>query len=397
MAKTNHGFVPFIHLLRGIAPLLVVWAHLGGAWYAGSYGHIWQPFLWLRRSVFEPMRLYQDGAHLGVLVFFLISGYIISHVGKSESRATFVLKRCVRLLPTLFLAVFLMWISWLVSQLLGLPIPQGSKAVSSADFLLSAGLLDFALMTPHALGVTWTLYCEVMFYVIFCTLIPLVRASPIKSTLAMMAIAAAITLPAHFSVYAKSQSWYTVYLPMFILGRVLYLCERKELTAKTAICLGLANFGLFLYICQVGRPGYLFLGASMPIITYVVAPVVFYGLMVAKIKTVPPVLSFFGRISYSLYLLHYPAASLLMNVLYRAGVPLDLVVLIGIATAIGVSAVVTIYVEEPFQAFARRWMKRPSVHHDIGAGVVYARGNILENVVSIDDARGVSPAYNANA
>src|SRR4051794_1142310 len=100
------SFIPFIQLLRGVAPLPVVWAHLGGAWYAATHAEIFAPFQWFRVMFSEPLHLFQDGAHLGVVVFFLISGYIISHVGQNESLLEFLIKRSVRLLPTLFLAVF---------------------------------------------------------------------------------------------------------------------------------------------------------------------------------------------------------------------------------------------------------------------------------------------------
>lgn len=68
----------FIHGLRGIAALLVVWSHLSGFWLlehgkTSALQDLWYQF------VARPFTLYQNGGHLGVVLFFLISGYIITH------------------------------------------------------------------------------------------------------------------------------------------------------------------------------------------------------------------------------------------------------------------------------------------------------------------------------
>jgi peptidoglycan/LPS O-acetylase OafA/YrhL len=77
--------------------------------------------------------------HLGVGIFFLVSGFIISHVAEKETRAEFVVKRVLRIWPTLTIAVFLMW---LLKSLFG-ATPYGgfSTATSFGEHLRSAALL----------------------------------------------------------------------------------------------------------------------------------------------------------------------------------------------------------------------------------------------------------------
>lgn len=69
-------FFQFISLLRGFAALLVVWSHLVGWWLNANklespYQYYWE------NTIVKPFHLYQNGGHLGVVLFFLISGYII--------------------------------------------------------------------------------------------------------------------------------------------------------------------------------------------------------------------------------------------------------------------------------------------------------------------------------
>ena len=102
--------IPFIHLLRGIAALLVMWVHLG-LWYPAEHGYTWWAAGVWRDGLVAPLHLYQDGGHLPVLLFFLVSGFIITHVSLKETRLEFVVKRLFRLAPPLLLALLLMWLA----------------------------------------------------------------------------------------------------------------------------------------------------------------------------------------------------------------------------------------------------------------------------------------------
>ena len=354
------SFIPFIQLLRGIAPLPVVWAHLGGAWYFATHGKIFPPFQWFRATFSEPLHLFQDGAHLGVVVFFLISGYIISHVGQNESLLEFLIKRSVRLLPTLFLAVFGMYVLAAVSPFFGLPALWGTQANSAFDYISTALLFNFAANMPSGLGVTWTLYAEVIFYAIFAMWIGHAKSAPILSTIGMMAVAALILAPIHFSNYAVSQTYFTACLPLFIIGRAMYLRHTGQISFRAATAFFAVNFAALFYVYSVARPEYLWQPPTEPIVTYVAAIMIFYVAMASNIKRVPRVFNFLGNISYALYLVHVPVGVFSMNVLYGAKLPLGATVLCGIAISIAAAFLVTRYVEAPARALARSYLRRRS-------------------------------------
>ncbi len=77
-------FFGLIHYLRAIAPLLVLWAHLCGWWVYDNHV-ISQLQIGWENFIVKPFQLYQGGGHLGVLIFFLISGFVITHVSINET------------------------------------------------------------------------------------------------------------------------------------------------------------------------------------------------------------------------------------------------------------------------------------------------------------------------
>lgn len=152
-AIAQRGTIPFIEVARSIAPLLVLWVHLGA-----NFGYATPVYAFITNE----LHLIQGAAHVGVLIFFLVSGFIISHVSMTETRSEFAVKRLFRIMPMLFVGVALAYATSVTLQALGLP-PIGN-AVSPFHALLSALLLDWVLSTPFTLSITWTLLTEMSFY-----------------------------------------------------------------------------------------------------------------------------------------------------------------------------------------------------------------------------------------
>ncbi len=170
MAKTLGG-VPFIDWLRAIAPAIVMWAHLGPMtlW---LFGNPWLPWAWSQSS-FDTLHIMEGGGHLGVLLFFLVSGFIISYVADQETRAEFATKRIFRIFPMLFCGVA---IAFVLSRL----IP--GELFSFRDLVLSASLLDHLSTTQKLLTVTWSLIPEVGFYALMIAFFDHITRRPVNST-----------------------------------------------------------------------------------------------------------------------------------------------------------------------------------------------------------------------
>lgn len=368
MRNKNQSNIPFIHLLRSLSALFVIWAHLAGAWYAGTYHVIWWGFQSFRDYVSIPLHLYQDGAHLGVVLFFLISGYVISLVGEQETFFEFAVKRYFRIFPTLYLALIAVWLAARLSTTIGLE-PMKFDG-TPAEYLANAALISEALSWRMPLPSSWSLYVEMIFYTTFAFAIALAGRSAVKSTLLIMTIGWALMLPALWSSFAAFQAvWFVIYLSYFAIGRAFFLWDRSRIGNATLIALIVANLAVFLSVTAWIRPGYLLEAPMHPIVTYLAAVAIFFLAMVAKIRSLPRPLNDLGDISYALYLLHYPVGYFTMNLLHRAGAPLDLTIGIGILASFGAAWLTTRFFEKPMQKFARRILSRNRTRPDHGPAI----------------------------
>ena len=155
----------------------------------------------------------------GVVVFFLVSGYIITHVLKTERPLDFAVKRIFRIYPLYIFAVFLQFLwegKWPEPSVL---LPQ---------LFLVGDFFD----TPTALtGVEWTLRVEILFY----AFMGLLRCSNLlherERALPWILLAATLllgSLPLFPSAQIASRGYVTLYGPFLFMGAFFCLRERNQ-------------------------------------------------------------------------------------------------------------------------------------------------------------------------
>ena len=160
MDKREH--FEWISLLRAIAMLLVVWAHLGSWWL--SQNQVMSDLqVYYHKFFVEPFYLYQEAGHLGVLIFFLVSGWVITHVSFYETRKEFLIRRFFRIIPTLCLTFLLVVITNKINMELNLPTLLGHEGDRWIDYIYSLFLINYYIDAPAVLTVTWTLKEYFMF------------------------------------------------------------------------------------------------------------------------------------------------------------------------------------------------------------------------------------------
>lgn len=71
----------------------MLWDHLVATWLDRNLVS-WEPLNAMRAYLVKPLGNIQDFGFVGVALFFLISGFIITHVATSESRRQFVRQYC---------------------------------------------------------------------------------------------------------------------------------------------------------------------------------------------------------------------------------------------------------------------------------------------------------------
>lgn len=347
-AKPDH-FDARLESLRGIAALAVAWGHSNYAFL------IRDPSASIESTKSVIVDLFSSGA--AVVLFFVLSGYVLGlSLQKDGNFLRFAIKRLTRIFPALWLGVTA---TYILQILLARFFDQGQmtgwfqtvflKPPSVADYLRCLVLAKKSI-DP----VTWSLIPEVVCSLLLPALLLLQQRLGPMSRLFLLA---AIAIFSHFAHSEAMQFLVAFYVGLSIADVAARLsrlpqaaCILLFLAGWLVMTLGVhsfeAYFSSFRECCTIG--------AAMMVSAIVAAPASFQPLNWAPMR-------FFGRISYSLYLLHLPSLMLVCaakqaffgNVLPNSYETM-LLALLSICLAVLLSALSHRFVEVPGIAFGRR-------------------------------------------
>lgn len=297
-----------IDALRAIAALLVVCLHVTQS-YAGIGPAGQTPGRWM-----ADLTQGLDVGRVGVVLFFLISGYVIPsslHPDRHAAYATFAIRRIFRIYPAYWLSIpFCAYATW---WMWGLPF-------TAADFLVNLTLLQDVFGFRSASGVYWTLLVELVFYLL-CIVLSIAGSlgAPLRIAVLAVALAAAHVVGAFALWLEVPLSRPLVFLPLhlsvMLCGTLLRLrLDGKELPAHLRWLLpALLTFYLVLFPLAAAW-------ARGPVNNYVVSTALGLLLFLAGSR-LPRLgtrgLAWLGGISYSIYLFHVPAYMPLYSWLVR--------------------------------------------------------------------------------
>ena len=307
-----------------------------------------------------------SGGYVGVDIFFVISGYLITTIilreieNRNFSITRFYERRFRRILPALIVTVISALIAGALlfdsNQFEALSKSISLTALFSSNilFYLQSGYFD----TPSALKPllhTWSLAVEEQYYIFFPLILVWIGNWRSKQFVRILIPLALISFIASiFGVYVNSPG--TFYLiPTraweFLVGSILSihtLPKIKQLYTRNIITiagLALIAFSIFTYDTETPFPGFAALAPTLG-----TAFIIYAGTTetpwINRILSLRP-LVFIGLISYSLYLWHWPI--LVFTKYYTITGPNGLTTtLMLIATAI--MAIITWrYVETPYR------------------------------------------------
>ncbi|EAR50501.1 acyltransferase domain (LPS) protein [Oceanicola granulosus HTCC2516] len=303
------------------------------------------------------------GGFVGVDVFFVISGYLITRLLCEElaagrfGLARFYARRALRLLPAL--VAMLLGVAAL-SAALHLPHEQaalGRAMLAAVSFTANvwfwseAGYFS-APAEAQPLLHTWSLAVEEQFYLLFPPLLALLATRlrrwlmPVLATLTALSFLAALRA----SAAAPDAGFYLLPFRAWELGLGALLALAPRLPAlRGAGALGLALILLpvFLYDATVAFPGW---RAALPVLGAML--LVGWGGTgpLAPLLGAPP-LRAIGRISYSLYLWHWPLL-VFWRVAGGGDSAADTALLL--AASLLLAALSTAFVERPFRTLRAR-------------------------------------------
>ena len=325
--------------LRGLAALIVVLFHYL-PYYDKLYGHGFE----LPSMLADALSFGRYGVHL----FFILSGFVIFMTLERTSKAGwFGLARAFRLLPALWAAIGVTFIS---VHLLG---PE-SRAVSFETALLNTTLLHEYLGKQHVDGAYWSLVVEVTFYSWMALLFFNLRSWPqLRAMLAVWLIVSYAgvlwwkQIPASVDFLVKDLL-FVKYAPLFIAGMLIYRQHRHSS--------GSAFDGLLL----TASIGHGLLAYKMPYSLFVLGCFGVFALAVSgRMNWLAnrPML-WLGSLSYTLYLVHQNIGYGVIDWSYRAGLHGWLGVLLALAVALALASVIHHLVEKPALAKFRAWRKK---------------------------------------
>lgn len=158
---------------------------------------------------------------LGVPLFFVISGFVILLSAEGRTVGQFVSARVSRLFPAYWVAVLA------TAALVMFVAPQLGKNISGSEVLLNLTMVHKAFGVQSVDGVYWTLWIELLFYVLIALLIATNLTEARVYAFAFLwplvsGIAQSLPEPGILSVFLSPK-----YASLFAGGMILYLIHSR--------------------------------------------------------------------------------------------------------------------------------------------------------------------------
>lgn len=342
-----------VDALRGVAAILVMILHTYNAF-------IGVDEIKVATNMPENLFSYFDIGRIGITIFFLISGFVIgrSIMGyESHSIKTFFTHRFFRLFP-------LFWFSILLA--IALIKLTSDNPVDISILLANVTMLPAWFNKPFLIGLYWSLETELIFYFFVFILFSITGLKKVKYniviTLMLFAISAVFVFFPQVSP-AKAHWMATPYhLGLMFLGLTWREFYELEGTHKIKQLFRL-HLGLLLSVPVFFISLFIFMRTDLNLsdsIAYLLGILVF-GLGVKYWRKPHSIALFFGKISYSIYLLHPVVFQVFLHLYIRGKFNptnhLFFYLIICILTTIALSYVTYRFIEKPFVILGKRISK----------------------------------------
>lgn len=376
VSTPNAGKAParfaFVDGLRGLAALGIVIFHIW--WYEPLPQAALQTSHWMVDEAIEKAR----GS---VQILLVISGFVIAYTLRRtwftvSEVYSFIGRRVVRLVPAYWVTIgIVLLVDILCRRLSGLPSPftgQATPTRIAAHMTFLQGIFAF-----DAIGAgMWTLCIEMQFYIVAVLGWGLAQRlfarpdpnQPRPSPWGLMIVFAPAALVSLFlwRLLESTDPWVTHFLWMFFLGMITWWALDRTISLPIfAVVVLIGGLELIYGVKIVEEPKPFRYENSLALAT---ALVIFTAGMRDRLHVWlnwSP-LQYLGRISYSLYLIHFPVCHLLTTAGWKmmndAPTPLQarVILLAGIPASILAGHLMYILVEAPSSRWAGR-MKRSTI------------------------------------
>jgi peptidoglycan/LPS O-acetylase OafA/YrhL len=353
----QNTFLPQVESLRGLAALTVVFGHC----------YLWGPYRLPKNALGNVTTLIVEALldpQPPVLLFFVISGFVLGiqlHRQPAETALgyfAYAVRRIFRLVPAMWVAVLF---AFALAVIFGEPPDFGLGKASPLDAKLILSTLFL-----HNLGlnvVLWSLSVEF----VCCTLFPILYWAHIRTGTRgnLVILTGLIALS-----YQPQIPFSLQFLVCFHVGLLVSLAQRRGFLSNSSLGWAAFAIGTIGYIWTpeivMGQKRNWFIlnlkdwmwlewPCCFLLLLYVVRAKA--GLVLAFLSS-PPV-RFLGRVSYSLYLLHFPIVLAVLIQLNQMGYTTSLGLSLALITivmtiSLPLAALSYYFIERPFIRAGRR-------------------------------------------
>lgn len=312
----------------------------------------------------QHFRYLQNFGAIGVDIFFVISGFIISYISGRESGPAaakdFMVRRWIRVVPAYYVASALLFCLFLMSGHFEVKAPQIIKTLT---------ILPIFDHGPYfwspVLVIGWTLSFEILFYILNALLIGF---AVIRKDLYLITIITGLFLLG-LLVHTDNKQLTFLTSPMimeFAFGVVIAMVYKRSVNVPPLLSLIMIFTGMLMFVKLIVF-GYgevsevLFVLANKSVeqrlILWGIPSVVFCAGLIWLEKAKPErivksrFLLLLGDASYSIYLAHplcyAMLGSILRRVYFLSHLPGDVLILMFVCLATGSGIVFHLYVEKP--------------------------------------------------
>ncbi len=364
--STKENRLEFFDILRGIAALVVMIGHARWLLWEGYFnGFLKHPeaYGFFEKFVMYGMSIFKFG-HEMVMLFFVMSGFLIHYGfsrkilnGSTQFNLTYFKKRVLRIYPVFIISLLITYALDKIGLYLSLPIYTGATNNTIIDESIQINLgLDnlidnFFLIGSEVWGSNgpiWSLKLEWCFYLIY-PLFYLINKNCIELSYLIFPCVAMFLSNYEFegfngffgSVVKSFPIWLMgAYLADVVTGRIRFNLKYLQLFILSFFILLFSNFKLNIlndYLVAVGFVGFISILIIITQKNYIILD--------------NKVLIFMSKISYSLYVVHFPFLVLMSALLHKyfgGTLPQNQIfIFVGIVICLCVSYVVYNLIERP--------------------------------------------------
>jgi peptidoglycan/LPS O-acetylase OafA/YrhL len=303
--NTNQRF-QFIDGLRGIAALSVVLFHI----HLAIKKHTAYALPFFLEEVFFT-------GYLGIQIFFVLSGFVIAYSVRNASNdlsffSRFFIRRSLRLDPPYWVVIIL---TLLLAGIAGLTFKSGTEfPFSGTQIFYNLIYLPDLMQVPLIIPVAWTLCVEFQFYLVFALLILMIQYTGLNKRMALV-LWGVLSLFSilqntpwaviHLKPVTFIPHWYSFFLGCTVCWAMLDKKIRAFLWINYLIVLSLSFWTSTPHAAVSLATALLIDGVSLVGGLHRVLKERFF--------------QYTGRLSYSLYLIHWPIGMKLVDLGYKMG------------------------------------------------------------------------------